>query len=169
MRNTFRYHNFDKISLLNALLNLSDKHETLSILVSNLNNKDNILPTDYVTYDIIAGIGSVKKLISNKDSLDNLKDFHNENKDWLFGYISYDLKNELEELDSNNYEGFISDNLTFFIPEFVILFGTIILFPTLPFKFPIPQYLSLKTLPPYKLTSEFCKLFLTKPAVKPSR
>ena len=122
MRNTFRYHNFEKISLLNALLNLSDKHETLSILVSNLDNKDNILPTDYVTYDIIAGIGSVNKLISNKDSLDKLKDFHNENKDWLFGYISYDLKNELEELDSNNYEGFISDNLTFFIPEFVILF-----------------------------------------------
>ncbi|MDG1283595.1 MAG: hypothetical protein P8N46_02975, partial [Flavobacteriales bacterium] len=122
MRNTFIYHNLEKISLLNALLNLSDKNDTISILVSNLDNKDDVMPRDYITYDIIAGIGCINKLISNKDSLNNLKDFHNENKDWLFGYISYDLKNELEKLNSNNYVGFSSDNLTFFIPEFVMLF-----------------------------------------------
>jgi len=122
MRNTFIYHNLEKISLLNALLNLSDKNETISILVSNFDKKDDVMPRDYITYDIIAGIGCINKLISNKDSLNNLKDFHNENKDWLFGYISYDLKNELEKLNSKNYVGFSSDNLTFFIPEFVMLF-----------------------------------------------
>ena len=122
MRNTFIYHNLEKNSLLNALLNLSDKNETISILVSNFDKKDDVMPRDYITYDIIAGIGCINKLISNKDSLNNLKDFHNENKDWLFGYISYDLKNELEKLNSNNYVGFSSDNLTFFIPEFVMLF-----------------------------------------------
>ena len=52
MRNTFIYHNIEKINLLNAFLNLSDKYETISILVSNLDNKDNVLPIDYITYDI---------------------------------------------------------------------------------------------------------------------
>ena len=65
MRNTFIYHNIEKINLLNAFLNLSDKYETISILVSNLDNKDNVLPIDYITYDIIAGIGCINKLISN--------------------------------------------------------------------------------------------------------
>ena len=61
MRNTFIYHNIEKINLLNAFLNLSDKYETISILVSNLDNKDNVLPIDYITYDIIAGFAALIK------------------------------------------------------------------------------------------------------------
>ena len=46
---------------------------------------------------------------------------HAQKKDWLFGYLSYDLKNEIEELSSNNTDNFNTDNLTFFVPEYVIL------------------------------------------------
>ena len=44
MRNTFIYHNLEKNSLLNALLNLSDKNETISILAkSNLLNVEHLV------------------------------------------------------------------------------------------------------------------------------
>ena len=45
---------------------------------------------------------NVPFLVSNNDSFDNLYKFSNNKKDWLFGYISYDVKNEIENLSSKN-------------------------------------------------------------------
>ena len=39
----------------------------------------------------------------------------------MFGYLSYDLKNENEEISSNNTDNFNVENLTFFVPEFILL------------------------------------------------
>lgn len=40
--------------------------------------------------------------------------------DWLFGYFSYDLKNELEQLSSNHPDGIGLPDLGFFQPETVV-------------------------------------------------
>ena len=50
-----------------------------------------------------------------------MKRFHAQNNDWLFGYLSYDLKNEIEDIASDNNDSFNADNLFFFIPEYVLL------------------------------------------------
>ena len=58
-------------------------------------------------------------LRSNKNSLKSLKNFHNKTKDWLFGYISYNLKNEIESLNNNNQD--TNDKIHFFVPKFLLL------------------------------------------------
>ena len=40
-----------------------------------------------------------------------------ETNDWIFGYLSYELKNEIEDLVSNNKTNFNLPNLFFFQPE----------------------------------------------------
>src|SRR5690606_22122048 len=43
-------------------------------------------------------------------------------KDWLFGYLSYDLKNDVENLTSNNVDGLHFPDLYFFQPKKLFLF-----------------------------------------------
>ena len=121
MRNVYTYNDFKKVDLLKALLNFSNKKEYISVLVSNLDGKESSLPKDYINYDIIAGIGKSDVFISNHDSFEKLKIFYKNKRDWLFGYLSYDLKNEIEDLNSDNIDNFNADNMSFFIPEYVLL------------------------------------------------
>jgi para-aminobenzoate synthetase component 1 len=44
-------------------------------------------------------------------------------KDWLFGYFSYDLKNDIENLSSKNFDGLGFPNLYFFQPKKVLVFS----------------------------------------------
>ena len=121
MRNSFIYYGFNKGELLKALLNISSNIDYICVLVSNLEQKESNLPKDYINYDVLAGVGKKAIFISNNDSFEKLNKLHAQKKDWLFGYLSYDLKNEIEELSSNNTDNFNTDNLTFFVPEYVIL------------------------------------------------
>ena len=52
-----------------------------------------------------------------------LKDFYNAERDWLFGHFSYDLKNEMEELVSMNFDGIEFPDCHFFAPEIVLRLG----------------------------------------------
>ena len=54
------------------------------------------LPTDYINYDLIAGVDALEVLNIDIDSFNALQNFHGKHSDWLFGYLSYDLKNEVE-------------------------------------------------------------------------
>ena len=105
--------------ILNKLLFISNSVSYINILVSNSESQSNILPKDYVNYDLIAGVDSLNHLRSNKNSLKSLKNFHNKNKDWLFGYISYNLKNEIESFNDNNQDK--NDKIHFFVPKFLLL------------------------------------------------
>ena len=107
--------------LLNVLFNISKNIDYISVLVSNYNKNISNLPKDYINYDIVAGIGCLDLIKSNNNSFENLNDFQFKKRDWLFGYLSYDLKNEIEELKSNNIDNFNSSNICFFIPEYVFL------------------------------------------------
>ena len=121
MRNSYIYYGFNKKNLLNALLHVSQDFEYISILLSNIESKNYSLPRDYVNYDILAGVGLDDILISSNHSYEKLDQFHSQKKDWLFGYLSYDLKNENEEISSDNTDNFNVENLTFFVPEFILL------------------------------------------------
>jgi para-aminobenzoate synthetase component 1 len=41
---------------------------------------------------------------SSKDPWEALAGFYNEQGDWLFGYLGYDLKNYIERLSSENHD-----------------------------------------------------------------
>ena len=52
--------------ILNKLLYLSNSVQYINILVSNSEFQSNILPKDYVNYDLIAGVDSLTYLRSTK-------------------------------------------------------------------------------------------------------
>lgn len=79
------------------------------------------LPAAYINYDLIAGVDALEILEVNKDAFNSLRAFHLKYKDWLFGYLSYDLKNEVEQLNSSNYDGIGAASLSFFIPRYVLI------------------------------------------------
>jgi len=49
-----------------------------------------------------------------------LKSFYDESKGWLFGHFDYDLKNETEQLVSENFDGICFADMHFFVPEIVL-------------------------------------------------
>lgn len=51
-----------------------------------------------------------------------LESFLDTNKDWAFGYFSYDLKNELEQVSSENVDPINFPLIDFFIPKHLIFF-----------------------------------------------
>lgn len=73
------------------------------------------------TYDLIVGVGVKDQLTSNENSFDKLKAFHQKHNDWLLGYLSYGLKNELEDVHSNNQDHHQVPNLHFFIPTTLLI------------------------------------------------
>jgi len=50
-------------------------------------------------------------------AFDKLKEYQSYTKDYLFGYISYDVKNDVEQLTSNNFDGLDFADLYFFQPQ----------------------------------------------------
>jgi para-aminobenzoate synthetase component I len=53
-------------------------------------------------------------------AFEQLKDFAQKNNDWLFGHLSYDLKNETEQLSSQHPDGVGFADLCFFVPQTVV-------------------------------------------------
>jgi para-aminobenzoate synthetase component 1 len=56
------------------------------------------------------------------DNFDALKTFVDGNKDWAFGYFSYDLKNELEQVTTKNSDRVNFPLIHFFVPKHLIFF-----------------------------------------------
>jgi len=74
------------------------------------------------SYDFIAGCGVASSVIfGEKNNLESVNQFKEENNDWIFGHISYDLKNEIEDLSSNNKDGIGFPDFYFFVPEIIFI------------------------------------------------
>ncbi|TPV32365.1 anthranilate synthase component I family protein [Paucihalobacter ruber] len=56
------------------------------------------------------------------NAFEDLKDYQKATKDWIFGYLTYDLKNDLERLTSNNFDGLEFPDLQFFQPKRIVFF-----------------------------------------------
>jgi para-aminobenzoate synthetase component 1 len=55
------------------------------------------------------------------NAFEDLKQYQQQTKDWLFGYLSYDVKNDVEDLHSNNFDGLHFPDLFFFQPKKLFL------------------------------------------------
>ncbi len=74
-------------------------------------------------YDCLLAVGIASELVKNTElgAFDALKSFVDEKQDWLFGYLTYDLKNDVEpRLTSNNFDCIGFPALHFFQPKVVI-------------------------------------------------
>lgn len=76
----------------------------------------------YLHTSQLIAIGCVRELIVKNEgaALEQLQQFINENKNWIFGYLSYDLKNEIENIHSKNSDGLQFPALHFFVPKAVM-------------------------------------------------
>lgn len=108
----------DKIK--NQLLNYGQQFDTFFFYDSNVESNKNST-FSYGSYDIIAAIGCKKKVVfEDKNSFNSIQDFQQKNNTWLFGYLGYDLKNEIEELNSANDDFLNLPIVQFIEPEIVI-------------------------------------------------
>ena len=71
-------------------------------------------------YGFLAGIGELEKMKVDGSSFESLKQFQNQCQDWMFGYFSYDLKNEIESLSSSHADDLKFPEIYFFRPKIVI-------------------------------------------------
>ena len=72
----------------------------------------------YTSFESVLAVGAHTKLQwSNPQAFSELKAYKNEIKDYIFGYLSYDLKNDLEALTSDNFDGLGFPELFFFQPK----------------------------------------------------
>ena len=71
----------------------------------------------YSTFEAGLAVGACRTLYT----ADALNTFLENENDWLFGYLSYDVKNELEDLTSNNFDGLDFPALQFFQPQKIII------------------------------------------------
>ena len=75
------------------------------------------------SFDAVLAVDAFSSLqLSPNQGFDQLEIYQKETSDWIFGYLSYDLKNDIEELHSSNYDGLLFPDLFFFQPKKVFLF-----------------------------------------------
>ena len=105
----------DVIRFKQHLLSWSQQFETALWLDSNkyeqqYSNFDCALAAEEFT--------SIKTDYTN--AFDKLKEYQTLTKDYIFGYISYDVKNDVERLSSTNFDGLGFADLYFFQPQKLI-------------------------------------------------
>jgi para-aminobenzoate synthetase component 1 len=84
-----------------------------------LDNQHYNLP--HHSFECMAAAGAVQTLATAAGTAFNqLQQFYEQNHDWLFGHLSYDLKNETEGLVSHNADHIGFPDLCFFIPEVIL-------------------------------------------------
>ncbi|MBD0832718.1 aminodeoxychorismate synthase component I [Aestuariibaculum sediminum] len=72
----------------------------------------------YSQYDAVLAVDAFTSLKTDYiNAFKELKDYQTQSKDWIFGYLTYDLKNAVEPLDSNNFDGLGFSDLYFFQPK----------------------------------------------------
>ena len=82
----------------------------------------NNYPQAYSSYDCLLAVDAFTLLQTDYDNaFEDLKQYQQTTKDWLFGYLSYDLKNDSERLQSNNFDGLDFPDLFFFQPKKIFL------------------------------------------------
>ena len=115
MRTTF-LQKIERPELLKKqLLHWSQQFREITFLDSNESQ------SKYSSYDCILAVDAFTSLQTDYfNAFEDLKIYQSTTKDWLFGYLTYDLKNDTERLISINKDGLDFPDLYFFQPKKVI-------------------------------------------------
>ena len=110
---TKHIHTFEDIeNFKNQLLNWAQQFDDVVWLDSN-NYEQN-----YSSYDAVLAVDAFTSIQTDYfQGFVKLKEYYSTTKDWIFGYLTYDLKNDVEVLKSNNYDALGFPDLYFFQPK----------------------------------------------------
>jgi len=82
----------------------------------------NSYPQEYSSFDCMMAVDAFTSLKTDcHNAFEDLKQYQQTTKDWLFGYLSYDLKNDVESLKSSNFDALHFPDLFFFQPKKIFL------------------------------------------------
>ena len=82
----------------------------------------NDYPQQYSSYDCLVAVDALTAIQTDfANAFEDLKQYQQVTSDWLFGYLSYDLKNDTEALHSRNFDGLQFPDLFFFQPKKLFL------------------------------------------------
>lgn len=97
------------------LLNWSQQFETALWLDSNTYQQQ------YSSFESALAVEEFTAIKTDfTNAFDKLKEYQSTTKDYIFGYLSYDVKNDLENLTSKNFDGLDFADLYFFQPQKLI-------------------------------------------------
>nr|WP_294937996.1 anthranilate synthase component I family protein [uncultured Flavobacterium sp.] len=116
MRTSVTHHIATPEDFKNRLLAWSQQFREVAFLDSNN------YPQHYSSYDVVLAVDAFTSVKTDYyNAFEDLKQYQQQTKDWLFGYLSYDLKNDTEKLTSNNHDGLHFPDLFFFQPKKLFL------------------------------------------------
>ena len=93
----------------------SQQFETAIFLDSNSYQQQ------YTSFDAVLAVGEFTCIKTDfHNAFEKLQEYQTTTKDYIFGYISYDVKNDIEQLSSNNFDGLDFADLFFFQPQKII-------------------------------------------------
>lgn len=112
MRKCYTFIVADEASFMQKLVLYCEKLQFGTVL-----NSCNYRHDKYASYEVLAGIGEVSFVAGSFDKINEFKAAIN---DWMFGCLSYDLKNEVENLYSVNTDSLYFPLSVFFQPRYVV-------------------------------------------------
>ena len=78
----------------------------------------------YSSYQAMLAVDAFTAIkTDHHQAFEKLDEYQSLSNDWLFGYLTYDLKNDVELLHSGNFDGLNFPDLYFFQPKKVFLFS----------------------------------------------
>ncbi len=120
MRSTLEFSVEDSTHFKSMLLNWSAQFNKVCLLNSNTTSLAPNSQLQFASYDFLLAVDAVEELSFEKGkAFAELKQFYAAKKDWLFGYLGYDLKNETELLVSENEDQLRFPEMHFFQPRYV--------------------------------------------------
>lgn len=116
MRVSIHKHIQDPEQFKQQLLSWSQQFREVIFLDSNS------YPQEYSSFDCLMAVDAFTSLKTDfHNAFEDLKQYQQTTKDWLFGYLSYDLKNDIESLKSSNFDGLNFPDLFFYQPKKIFL------------------------------------------------
>ncbi len=101
------------------LLYWSHQFREVVVLDSNIESNENQL---YKSYDLVVAVEAFTSIQTDYEkAFEDVYQYQSKANDWLFGYLSYDLKNDVEHLKSQNFDGLQFPDLYFFQPKKIFL------------------------------------------------
>ncbi|REH00924.1 anthranilate synthase component I family protein [Flavobacterium aquicola] len=106
----------EPIALKQQLVGWGQQFREITFLDSNS------FSDEYSNFDCVLAVDAFTSIKTDyHNAFEDLKQYQQTAKDWLFGYLAYDLKNDVEHLESNKFDGLDFPDLFFFQPKKIFL------------------------------------------------
>jgi len=116
VRTIKEYHLSNSTEFKEKLLSWSNQFDEIAWMDSNK------YPQKTSNFDQILAVQAFTAIKTDAHgAFDRLGEYQESTRDWIFGYLSYDLKNDVENLTSNNFDGLQFPDLYFFQPAKIFL------------------------------------------------